>query len=74
MMKNEREGKGRAKEGVSNEIGRALWGPLDCGWGSKDGGGGLCEEHPWGIREYSPFTVFLWVSSIQTLFSADVNT
>lgn len=74
MMKNEREGKGRAKEGVSNKIGRALWGPLDCGWGSKDGGGGLCEEHPWGIREYSPFTVFLWVSSIQTLFSADVNT
>ena len=74
MMKNEREGKGWAKEGVSNEIGRALWGPLDCGWGSKDGGGGLCEEHPWGIREYSPFTVFLWVSSIQTLFSADVNT
>ena len=41
MMKNEREGKGWAKEGVSNKIGRALWGPLDCGWGSKDGGGGL---------------------------------
>ena len=58
MMKNEREGKGRAKEGVSNEIGRALWGPLDCGWGSKDGGGGLCEEHPWGIREYSPYKLY----------------
>ena len=35
-----REGKGWAKEGVSNKIGGALWGPLDCGWGSKDGGGG----------------------------------
>ena len=42
MMKNEREGKGWAKEGVSNKIGGALWGPLDCGWGSKDG---RSEEH-----------------------------
>lgn len=73
MMKVRREGKDGPRR-VSNKIGRALWGPLDNGWASKDGSeGGLCEKHPWGIREYSPFTVFLWVSSIQTLFS-DTNT
>lgn len=40
--------------GVRSKTGGALWGPLDCGWGSKDGGGGLCEKRPWGLREYSP--------------------
>lgn len=64
MRGREKDGPGRGRGTKPEELSEHLWtvaGAVEMGE--------LGEKSPWGVRGFSWFTVLIWVSSIQTLFS-----
>ena len=67
MTKNQREGKGWAREGVSNKMGRALWGLWTVAGAVKMGAGARVKNIP-GESENIPHSQFSFGSAPYKLY------